>query len=200
MPIQIRNTLHRVFQRFPRNDDGSTLMEFAFGAPILITVMLASMEFGTIMLTNTLMESSLREAARFGITGQQPDGVTRLERIIEIIDERTLGLIDMDEARVDILIYPSFSDIGRGEDYVDGNANGTYDPGETFSDDNGNGQWDADIGAAGSGASGDIVVYRLNYDWQTMTPFSKYFVGNEGILKLGASIVVRNEPWDGLNN
>lgn len=181
-----------------RDTKGSTLMEFAFGAPILLTVILASMEFGAVMLTSTLMESSLREAARFGITGQQPDDATRLERIIEIVDERTLGLVDMSEAHVDILVYPSFSDIGRGEDYVDGDASGSYDIGETFTDENGNGVWDADIGAAGSGASGDIVVYRMRYDWQSMTPFSSHFIGNDGILNLAASIVVRNEPWDGL--
>ncbi len=187
-----------VFQTFKRDTEGSTLMEFAFGAPILLTVILASMEFGAVMLTSTLMESSLREAARFGITGQQPDDATRLERIIEIVDERTLGLIDMSQAHVDILVYPSFSYNGRGEDYIDGNANGTYDVGETFTDENGNGTWDSDIGAAGSGESGDIVVYRLRYDWQAMTPFANHFIGNEGILNLAASIVVRNEPWDGL--
>jgi len=184
---------------FRRDTNGSTLMEFAFGAPVLLTVILASMEFGAVMLTSTLMESSLREAARFGITGQQPDNATRLERIIDIVDERTLGLVDMAEAQVDILVYPSFSDIGRGEDYVDGNASGSYDLGETFTDENGNGVWDADIGAAGSGASGDIVVYRMRYDWQSMTPFASHFIGNDGILNLAASIVVRNEPWDGLD-
>lgn len=183
---------------FKRDTCGSTLMEFAFGAPILLTVILASMEFGAVMLTSTLMESSLREAARFGITGQQPDDATRLERIIEIVDERTLGLVDMSQAQVDILVYPSFSDIGRGEDYIDGDASGSYDIGETFTDENGNGVWDADIGAAGSGASGDIVVYRMRYDWQSMTPFASHFLGNDGILNLAASIVVRNEPWDGL--
>lgn len=183
-----------------RDENGSSLMEFALGAPVLATVMIASMEFGIIMLTNTLMESSLREAARFGITGQQVPGQSRLERIIEIIDERTLGLIDLSAADVDILVYPSFSDVGRGEDYVDGNANGAYDPGETFTDENSNGQWDADIGAVGSGESGDIVVYRLGYDWNTMTPFAGHFIGNDGVLHLKASIVVRNEPWDGLNN
>lgn len=183
---------------FKRDTCGSTLMEFAFGAPILLTVILASMEFGAVMLTSTLMESSLREAARFGITGQQPDDATRLERIIEIVDERTLGLVDMSQAQVDILVYPSFSDIGRGEDYIDGDASGSYDIGETFTDENGNGVWDADIGAAGSGASGDIVVYRMRYDWQSMTPFANHFLGNDGILNLAASIVVRNEPWDGL--
>lgn len=181
-----------------RDTSGSTLMEFAFVAPVLATMILGAMEFGLVMLTSTLMESSLREASRFGITGQQPAGKSRLERIIEIIDERTLGLVDMNEAQVDVLIYPSFSDIGRGEDFVDGNANGTYDVGETFTDENGNGVWDSDVGAAGSGASSDIVVYRMRYDWSLMTPLIGHVVGNDGKMALSASIVVRNEPWDGL--
>lgn len=173
-------------------------MEFAFAAPVLVTMIIAAMEFGAIMLTNTLMESSLREAARFGITGQQPAGKSRLEQIVEMIDARTLGLVDMSEAAVEVLVYPSFSDIGRGEDYIDGNANGAYDIGETFTDENGNGSWDADVGAAGSGESGDIVVYRLRYAWPIMTPFAGRFLGTDGTLPLSASIVVRNEPWDGL--
>lgn len=187
-----------IFARFRRDTSGSTVMEFAFAAPVMVTMIIAAMEFGAIMLTNTLMESSLREAARFGITGQQPAGKSRLEQIVEMIDERTLGLVDMSNAAVEVLVYPSFSDIGRGEDYVDGNANGAYDLGETFTDENGNGTWDADVGAAGSGQSGDIVVYRLRYDWPVMTPFASRFIGTNGTLPLSASIVVRNEPWDGL--
>lgn len=182
---------------FPGDKRGSTLMEFALIAPVIVTSIVAAMEFGIIMLTNTLMESSLREAARYGITGQQPQGKTRQERLIEIIDERTMGLVDMQQAKVHILVYPSFSDIGRGEDFVDGNANGTYDVGETFMDENGNGVWDEDVGAAGSGESGDIVVYRLQYDWPIMTPLASRFIGNDGHLPLAASITVRNEPWDG---
>ncbi len=180
------------------SEAGSTALEFAFGAPVIATVIIAAMEFGAIMLTSTMMESSLREAARFGITGQETAGQTRLQRITEIIDERTLGLVDMDQANVNILIYPSFSDIGRGENYVDGNANGSYDLGETFDDENGNSLWDEDVGVAGSGVSGDIVVYRLQYDWPIMTPLAGKFVGHDGALSLNASIVVRNEPWDGL--
>ncbi len=175
------------------------MLEFAFAAPVLVTAIIAAMEFGTIMLTSTLMESSLREASRYGITGQQTPGQTRLERLVEIIDERTLGLVDIAQAQVDILVYPSFSDIGRGEDFVDGNTSGTYDVGETFIDENGNGVWDDDIGAAGSGNSGDIVVYRLRYNWPLMTPFAGHFIGSDGILPLAASITVRNEPWDGRN-
>lgn len=192
--------LRQFSHRFAQRTDGSTLMEFVFAAPVLVTLIIASMEFGTIMLTSTLMEASLREAARFGITGQHVQNSTRLEEIIRIIDERTLGLVDMDQANVEVLVYPSFSDIGRGEDYVDGNANGTYDLGETFTDENANGVWDVDVGAAGSGESGDIVVYRLRYNWQVMTPMATHFVGTDGSVGLNASIVVRNEPWDGLGN
>tara|TARA_R110000787_G_scaffold211281_2_gene321008 strand:+ start:53731 stop:54321 length:591 start_codon:yes stop_codon:yes gene_type:complete len=192
--------IHTLLPPFMKDRAGSVLIEFALGLPVLATVIVAAMEFGTIMMTSTLMESSLREAARFGITGQQIPGKTRLERIIEIIDQRTLGLVDMSQAQVDVLVYPSFSDIGRGEDFIDGNANGAYDVGETFDDENGNGIWDADIGTAGSGESGDIVVYRLRYDWQLMTPFAGQFIGQGGAVGLNASITVRNEPWDGLGS
>lgn len=197
---QFRAAIRLPLRRLCRREEGSTLMEFAFAAPVLVTLVIGSMEFGTIMLTSTLMESSLREAARFGITGLEVQNRTRLEEITRIIDERTLGLVDMSQANVNILVYPSFSDIGRGEDYVDGNANGVYDIGETFTDENGNGIWDADVGTAGSGESGDIVVYRLQYDWQVMTPIASHFIGTNGSIGLNASIVVRNEPWDGLIN
>ena len=93
------------------------------------------------------------------------------------------------------LVYPSFSDVGAGEDYVDGNANGSYDAGETYTDSNGNGAWDSDIGVAGAGDTGDIVLYRISYDWPLLTPFASQFMGDSGAFTLQASIAVRNEPW-----
>ncbi|GAB6053447.1 hypothetical protein JCM17960_22670 [Magnetospira thiophila] len=171
-------------------------MEFAFAAPILITMSIGAIEFGTIMLTTTLMESGLREAARFGITGQEPTTGSRLDRIMEIIDQRTLNLLDMAQAQVEVMVYPGFADIGRAESYVDGNGNGAFDAGETFTDENGNGAWDDDVGTAGVGGSGEIVVYRITYPWSVWTPLATQFIGTGGQLDIGASLVVRNEPWD----
>lgn len=51
-------------------------MEYAFVLLVLVALVIASIEFGTIMLTSILMESRLRETARFGI-----------------IEARALGLI-----------------------------------------------------------------------------------------------------------
>ena len=188
--------LIRPFSKCLRDESGSPSVEFAFAAMPLVLMVVGTMEFGMIMFTSTLMESGLRDAARFGITGQEPEAQTRLERILDIIANRTLGLIDMTAAQVEVMVYPGYGDIGRGEAFVDGNANGKYDPGETFTDENGNGQWDADVGAPGAGGAGDIVVYRMNYDWPLLTPLLGHVIGVDGHFSLKAAVAVRNEPWE----
>lgn len=184
------------FRRFRRSERGSTVVEFALGAPVLFLIAAGAFELGMILFINVLMESGLRDASRFGITGQVPTGQTRFERILDIVEDRTIGLVDMDEVEIQIVVYPSFADIGRGEDFVDGNGNGTYDAGETFDDENGNGAWDADVGAAGAGGSGDIVVYRMRYDWNLLTPLAKPLIGSDGKFTLRTAVAVRNEPWE----
>ena len=182
--------------RLRRNEDGSPAIEFAFAAPVLFLAAIGTIEFGMIMFVTVLMESSLRDAARYGITGQEPTAGARLAAITGIIEQRTIGLVDMSAANVTILSYPTFGDVGRSEEYLDGNGNGEYDVGETYTDDNGNGQWDVDVGVAGAGESGQIVVYKFDYDWPLLTPLLNNIVGDDGYYHIKASIAVRNEPWE----
>jgi len=175
---------------------GSALVEFVLAAPLVVLMLVGAVEFGMILFVSTLMESALRDAARFGITGEEPPGTTRLARILQIIEERTIGLVDMTEARVEILVYPTFGDVGRGEDFVDGNGNGQYDAGETYTDQNGNGQHDTDIGVAGPGEAGAIVAYRMEYGWRLRTPMAAPLIGKNGKFILKSAIAVRNEPYD----
>ena len=179
-----------------RNEDGSPAVEIAFALPPLVIITVGTMEFGMILFVTVLMESSLRDAARFGITGHVPDGHDRQAYIIDLIDERTIGLVDMDAAEIDILSYPTFSDVGRGEEFVDGNGNGEYDAGETYKDENGNNQWDEDVGSPGAGESGEVVVYRISYEWPLMTPLAGSLFGDNGKFRINASVAVRNEPWE----
>jgi hypothetical protein len=182
--------------RLRRDEKGSPVMEMAFAAPILFLVCAATVEFGMIMFVTVLMESSLRDAARYGITGQVPDGFDRQAYIIQLIGERTIGLVDISTADIQILSYPTFDDVGRGEDFVDGNGNGSYDPGETYTDENGNSQWDDDVGVPGAGESGQVVVYRISYEWPLLTPLIAPLIGDNGKYLIKASIAVRNEPWE----
>jgi hypothetical protein len=182
--------------RLRRDENGSPVMEMAFAAPALFLICAGTVEFGMIMFVTVLMESSLRDAARYGITGQIPDGFDRQAYIIQLIGERTIGLVDIDNAEIQILSYPTFDDVGRGEDYVDGNGNGSYDPGETYTDENGNSQWDDDVGVPGAGQSGQVVVYRISYAWPLLTPLIAPLIGDDGKYLIKASIAVRNEPWE----
>jgi hypothetical protein len=148
------------------------------------------------MFTTTLMEGALREASRYGITGQESDPGARLARIIEIIEEHTIGLVDISAADVEVVVYPGFDKIGAGEEFVDGNGNGVYDLGETFTDENDNGVYDDDIGVPGPGDAGAVVLYRIRYDWPLLTPVFSKMLGDAVSVPLSASIAVRNEPWE----
>lgn len=175
---------------------GAALIEFAFTMPIITLMITGIIEFGMILFVQNLMEGGLRDASRYGITGQEKAGSSRLEQIKDIVEDRTIGLVDMSKADFQVLVYSSFGAIGQSEEYDDANGNGSYDTGEDFTDLNGNGAWDEDIGEEGPGGSGDIVVYRLSYDWNLLTPLVKPFVGKDGLFPLQASVAVRNEPWD----
>ncbi|HSO43461.1 MAG TPA: TadE/TadG family type IV pilus assembly protein [Rhodospirillales bacterium] len=185
---------------FRRDERGSPVVEFAIGGPVFFLMVCAIVEFGLVMFVIVLMESSLRDASRYGLTGQLPDGASTMSEreafIRELVEDRTLGLVDFDKAVLDIRSYPTFDDVARGEDFVDGNTNGKYDGGETFKDCNANGKRDDDRGAAGAGESGAVVVYRLRYDWPLITPMMSKIIGTDGKFPLSASVAVRNEPWN----
>jgi Flp pilus assembly protein TadG len=173
---------------------GTAAMEFAFIAPIFLAMLAAIMEFSGIMFVQTLLEGSAREASRYGITGFTAPGVSRDDQIMDIVRKNTYGIIDLDKLDMETLVYENFADVGQPEPFTDTNANGVYDVGEPFNDVNGNGAWDPDMGAAGLGGPGDVVVYRMSYDWHIMIPIFRPFFGDS--IRLQANIAVRNEPFD----
>jgi len=173
---------------------GQAIVEFALVAPAFLAIMLAILELSGIMFVQTLLEGGAREASRYGITGQQPDGVSRDDMILQIVGENSFGIIDMDELAMETTVYNNFSEVGQPEPFTDENDNDAYDVGEPYTDSNGNGGWDDDMGAAGLGGPGDVVVYSMSYDWPIMIPLFQPFFGDR--VTLQANIAVRNEPFD----
>ena len=187
-----RGGLAGLVARLWRARDGNAAVEFALVAPLMITTFVAVMEIGMVLGVQAMMEGAVRYAARFGVTGQ--NDTERLQIIGDIIADRTIGLVDLDDATVDILTYGSFDDIGAPEPFVDAAPfNGVYDSGESYTDINGNGQWDPDQGKKSAGGASEVVLYRILYTAPTLTGLVDHLVG--GIL-LSASIAVRNEPYD----
>ena len=190
------SVLNRIFDKFRRDISGAAGVEFALTGPLFILTILGTMEIGMVLSTEALMEGAVRDAARFGVTGQNE--AERLAIIQDIIADRTIGLVDTDEAEIDVLIYGSFDVIGAPEPFVDGPPfNGVYDVGESYTDINGNSQWDPDQGLASAGQSGEVVLYRVTYDAPSLTGFLNHLIGgDDNVIQLVASIAVRNEPYD----
>lgn len=177
-----------------REDRGTALIEFAFVFPIFVLGVIGIIEIAIVLFIGSSIESAVLQASRFGVTGGTvAGGVTREQRVLEIVGENTFGLVDMDEVELETLIYDSFSDIGEPEPFDDDNTNGAYDAGEPFTDVNGNGQWDVDMGAAGLGGPNDIVVYRISYQWGLITPFMRRMLAET--VSHTSSVAVRNEPF-----
>lgn len=195
MPARTSLRLMATMKRLRRNRKGSAVTEFAIAAPVVIMATVGIIEFSMILFVSSLLEGGLREASRFGLTGFQPNGLTREERILKIVEDHTHGLVDGTAVNLSTLVYPSFDSIGQPEPFTDENSNGTFDAGEPYMDINGNNQWDPDMGAAGLGGPEDIVLYTIEYDWPLMTGMLNGFVGNDGKIGLRASVVVRNEPY-----
>jgi TadE-like protein len=177
----------------PRSEHGGAMIEFAFLAPIFIGLLCAIMEFSGIMFVQAILEGSAREASRYGITGFTLEGVSREDQILAIVEDNTYGIIDMDELQMETLVYEEFGDIGEPEPFTDENGNEIWDAGESYTDINGNGTWDPDMGAAGLGGPGAVVVYRMSYDWDIMIPMFRPFFGDA--ITLQSNIAVRNEPF-----
>lgn len=184
-------------RRFRHCRSGVAIVEFAFAAPILLMMVVGIMEVSMIFFASTLLEGGLREAARFGITGSQVGASTREEHIVEIINEHGAGLITVAAENISILVYSNFESIGEPEPYADENTNGQYDLGEPFTDTNCNGEWDQDMGRAGAGRGGDVVLYRVEYEWPLLVGMLAPLIGNDGKVPLSASVAVRNEPYSG---
>jgi Flp pilus assembly protein TadG len=182
-------------RRLIGNRDGVAAMEFAVAAPIVTLTIAGLIELSMVMFVSSLMEGGIRDASRFGITGYVPPGSTRDDEIRKLVGDATVGLINIATAIIDTKVYPSFGDVGKPEPYTDTNGNGHYDEGESFTDVNGNGVWDADMGVAGLGGPGDIVLYKITADWPLMTPLLVPFMGTDGKMTLSASVAVRNEPY-----
>jgi Flp pilus assembly protein TadG len=179
--------------RFLHSQGGLSTVEFAFVAPILVLLVMGTVEFSLIMFTMATMESATAATARTGKTGYIAPGMTRQQTIINTITSRTAGLLNPALFIISTTVYPNFDNVSQPEPYTDSNGNGSYSVGEPFTDINGNGTWDEDMGAAGLGNAGDIVVYNISYPWPINTPLIGLITGNP--YNITVRTVVKNEPF-----
>jgi Flp pilus assembly pilin Flp len=182
----------RRLKRLARDEQGSAMIEAALGIPILLTALVGVFEIANFYFVSASVENAVLHASRFGVTGGADDGVTREDQVRAIIEKQTFGMVDMDTVVIETLVYEQFADIGEPEPFTDQNGSGDWDEGEPYADINGNGAWDDDMAIAGLGGAGDIVLYRVNYEANSLTGFMDWA---HRALNISSTVAVRNEPF-----
>ncbi len=176
---------------------GSTALEFALILPVMIAVVFGILDFALVFFVDVLLENGVRQAARFGLTGQGDTLAAREDALIAIVVDSGFGFIEASRTFVTTRVFDTFADIGVGEPFADTSPfNGVYDLGESFSDLNGNGVWDGIPGTPGAGGPDQIVAYTVTTTWAPLTPFIEPFAGEDGTFALHAAIAIRNEPFN----
>lgn len=181
--------------RLQASESGITSVEFAIIAPVFLLMIMGIIEFALIMFTSSVMESATNNTARLGKTGYIVPGITRMQTIVNNVAARTAGLLDPTQITVSSTVYSNFNDIGQPEPCVSPVTPPC--PGVAtvnFVDVNGNGTWDSDMGQAGLGNPGDVVVYTVSYPWRVVTPLINVITGTT--INITTRTVVRNEPYE----
>ena len=184
----------RPLRQLTSQRQGAAVAEFAMILPIFMLMVMGIMDFGMTLFVNATLEGAVRDASRYGVTGQ--DGGDRLQVIRDIIADRTVGLVDIDVADIRTRIYESFEDIGYTEPLIgDPPPEGEeMVPGVHYDDLNSNGEWDEDLGQEGVGGPDEIVLYTINYELPMISGLVKHVMGGDAV-SLSTSIAVKNEPF-----
>ncbi len=126
------------------------MLEFAFVAPVFVTLLLGVLNIGQMVYGKVLLPGAVTEAARSS-TFETANTTTADAKVKRIIDDILPG-VTVKSKRTS---YYDFPDVSRPEKWNDKNKNGTCDASETYTDENKSGHWEPDVGKDGNGGAND---------------------------------------------
>lgn len=186
----------KMFKRLRRDQDGVTLVEFAFVAPVLIVLIMGVFDMAHSLYTQAQIAGAMQKAGR-DLTLESAGGS---QSSIDETVVRQIKTVVPGNATITLekLSHFDFSDINEAEDFTDNDDDGICNNGEPFEDANGNGQWDASRGADGIGGARDAVLYTATVEYRRLFPMAG-LVGMDEMVTLEQSTVLRNQPYDKQN-
>ena len=170
-----------------RCDQGAALVEFALILPALLMFVMGALEIGYRVYAVSVVNGSLREAARMASTG----GYTGAE-----IDQKVTSMIRDWRSTANVAIvkrsYSDFTGVGLPEPITSGTVeSGTY----CYQDINKNNIWDADRGADGLGGAEDVIYYEVTMTYPTLMKFTQKAFGLGAVTTVKQNTIVSNEPF-----
>jgi len=147
-------------------DSGQTMVETAFAISVLLTLMMATVDFGWLLSNKLTLQNAVRQAGRYAITGQciESNGScseTRYNSILTTLENYSLGRIN--SANVGSVVSFTCTDQGGGC-------------------------------PSGAGGPGDVITIKVSYPYQFITPaIAACFPSHTYTITVSASFT--NEPF-----
>lgn len=182
--------------RMGKNEDGSTLLEFAFVMPVFVMMLLGGLDVGYSLYLRTVgsgtLESAARSASLQGATEAELDTKVR-EAMSELLprDERT----NPDALTIVKKSYSDYSRVDQPEILtLDDDGDGVLDIGDCWADEDENGEFGLNQGRAGLGGSDDAVFYTVNLAIPRLFPMHT-LVGWSETQRVSVTTVIINQPY-----
>ncbi len=195
MILKLHKSFRRLRNRFRKDDDGATAIEFAFvGAPFLF-LLIATLETGLTFFSEYAVQSATTTASRLIRTGQAQDNGFSAAEFKTALCANLPSIVDCGKVYINVEVRNSFSATANRA----GASNGQLDSSIT------------DGGAFDPGSAGDIVVVETFYEWELFTPFimqlldqvgtttpAPHWLANHGADKrlVRGVAVFQNEPFN----
>lgn len=189
-----------MLSRFLKNERGAAMVEFAFVAPVAITLVMAGLDLGYQQYLRAVIGGSVEAVARKASVGS---GMTSAQ-IDTSIKTKIAAVIPSNAPDDAITItkksYYNFSRVGKPERLTtDQGTIGTYDQAtDCYEDANENNRYDAAGGATGIGGADDIVFYQVDVQFPRLLPVAG-LLGLPTQQTATVKSIIRNQPFDGQN-
>ena len=181
---------------FRSNEDGVSILEFALIAPVVMAMMLGTLDIGHSLFVRATLDGAVQDAAR----SSSLEGATSLTQQ-DLIDERVASTIRelAPDATVKVSrrYYKTFSTaaLAQAEQVIEQSpGNLKCDRGESFMDANGNGVWDADGGSDGQGGAKDIVIITFRVSYPRIFPLAA-MLGWSANVEMQSDSILANQPY-----
>lgn len=186
----------RGLRRVVADRDGTTVVEFAMVAPVLLMMIMGLFDMAHTQYTSSVLFGALQKAGR-DLTLES--GFTRQSAIDAAVRDQISAVMPTGaQITYEKQSQFDFSDVDLAEDFTDGNNDGICNNGEPYVDLNDSGFWEADRGRTGIGGARDVVVYKATVTYPRMFPMFT-MIGLSPNVNLTASTVLRNQPFDEQN-
>ncbi len=99
-------------RRMLKDTNGAAAIEFAASSFALVAAFVMLLETASMYFAKGVLESAVDRAARFAATGTTTPGMTREERLLELVASMSLGMIDTSGVQIQTSSYASYQAVG----------------------------------------------------------------------------------------